>query len=147
MRTRCVLLILACAISRAAPVQESSGEEAAVTIRALEHAWFAAQSHNDNRALNQIFDNALVYIEYGRILSKSEYLAKVRTEDSHRQQVVMEPMTIRVFGTTAIAAGTYRERSIKNGKPLVRRWRFVDTWIYKQGAWKLVAAGSAPIMR
>ena len=147
MKTASLLLILVCAVSRPAPAQESSGGGTGVTIRALETAWVAAQSRNDNRALNLIFDNSLVYIEYGRLLSKSEYLARVRTEDPHPQQVVMEPMMVRAFGTTAIAVGTYSERGMKNGKPFVRRWRFVDTWIYKEGAWKLVAAGAAPIVR
>jgi ketosteroid isomerase-like protein len=140
-------LILVCAISWSAPAQEPTEVGTGVTIRALERAWVAAQSRNDNHALNQIFDNSLVYVEYGRLLSKSEYLARVRTEDSHPQQIAMEPMMVRAFGTTAIAVGTYKERGMKNGKPFVRRWRFVDTWVYKKGAWVLVAAGAAPIAR
>jgi len=88
-----------------------------------------------------------VYIEYGRLLSRSEYLARVRTEAPHPEQVSMDPMMVRGFGTTAIAVGTYKERVLKNGKPFVRRWRFIDTWVYKKGSWVLVAAGAAPITR
>jgi len=147
VKTTTLLLILVCAISWSAQAQEAAEGGTGKTIRALEHAWVAAQSRNDNRALNQIFDNSLVYVEYGRLLSKSEYLARVRTENPLPQQVVMEPMMVRAFGTTAIAVGTYTERGMKNGKPFARHWRFVDTWVYKDGAWKLVAAGAAPIMR
>jgi len=149
LKTTGLVLTLVCALSWSAPAQEEAAAESgtAVTIRALERAWVYAQSRNDNRALNQIFDNSLVYIEYGRLLSKSEYLARVRTEDPHPEQIAMEPMMVHGFGTTAIAVGTYKEKGMKNGRPFVRHWRFVDTWIYKEGAWKLVAAGAAPIMR
>jgi hypothetical protein len=147
LKTTSLLLILAFAMSWFAPAQQAAEGGMGKTIRALEQEWVTAQSRNDNRALNQIFDNSLVYVEYGRLLSKSEYLARVRTEDPHPEQIVMEPMMVRGFGTTAIAVGTYTERGMKNGKPFIRRWRFVDTWIYKEGTWKLVAAGAAPIVR
>jgi len=142
-----LLFILVCAISWCAPAQEAGEGGKGATIRALERAWLYAQSRNDNRALNQIFDNSLVYVEYGRLLSKSEYLARVRTEAPHPEQVSMDPMMVRGFGTTAIAVGTYKERGLKNGKPFVKRWRFIDTWVYKKGSWVLVAAGAAPITR
>jgi len=142
-----LLFILVCAISWCAPAQEAAEGGKGATIRALERAWLYAQSRNDNRALNQIFDNSLVYVEYGRLLSKSEYLARVRTEAPHPEQVSMDPMMVRGFGTTAIAVGTYKERGLKNGKPFVKRWRFIDTWVYKKGSWVLVAAGAAPITR
>ena len=142
-----MLFILVCAISWCAPAQEAGEGGKGATIRALERAWLYAQSRNDNRALNQIFDNSLVYVEYGRLLSKSEYLARVRTEAPHPEQVSMDPMMVRGFGTTAIAVGTYKERGLKNGKPFVRRWRFIDTWVYKKGSWVLVAAGATPITR
>ena len=101
MKTTNLLLVMVCAISWSAPAQEADEGGKGTIIRALERAWLYAQSHNDNHALNQIFDNSLVYIEYGRLLSKSEYLARVRTEDPHLEQITMEPMIVRASGTTA----------------------------------------------
>jgi Domain of unknown function (DUF4440) len=147
MKTTGWLLVLVCAISCSTPAQDVGEGGKGATIRALERAWLYAQGHNDNHALNQIFDNSLVYIEYGRLVSKAEYLARIRTEVPHPEQIEMEPMIVRAFGTTAVAVGTYKERGMKNGKPFVRRWRFVDTWVYKKGAWVLVAAGASPITR
>jgi len=57
----------------------------------------------------------------------------------------MEPMTVRTFGSTAIVVGTYSERDVQNRKPRLRRWRFIDTWVYEKGGWKLVAAAAAPL--
>jgi len=104
-----------------------------------------AQSHNDNRALDLIFDDSLVYVEYGKLVAKGDYLSKIKWTNPQVDQIAMEPMTVHTFGTTAIVVGTYRQRDATGGKPRLRRWRFLDTWVYKKGGWVLVAAGAAPL--
>jgi hypothetical protein len=141
VRPMAFLLIVLCASSVFA--QENQGVEAA--IRALEHEWVEGQSHNDNHLLDLIFDNSLMYVEYGRLVTKSEYLLRIKDAGPQINQIVMEPMIVRTFGTTAIAIGTYRERDVQGGKPQLRRWRFVDTWVYKAHGWVLVAAAAAPV--
>jgi Domain of unknown function (DUF4440) len=141
------LLIFACALSLQVWAQEGNEGGAATTIRALEKKWSDAQSRNDNRSLDLIFDNALVYVEYGQLVSKGEYLARIKQATSPLDQIVPEPMTVRTFGTTAIVVGTYREISVKDGKTLLRQWRFIDTWVNKKGSWVLVAAGAASVSK
>jgi hypothetical protein len=122
---------------------QQSNEGTATAIRALEHEWADGQSHNDNRVLDLIFDNALVYVEYGRLVSKGDYLARIKREDASLSQIVLESVTVRTFGNTAIAVGAYRERQMKPGRSTVMHWRFVDTWVYKKNAWVLVAAAAS----
>jgi len=117
-------------ISRA----RSGRGDATATIRTLEHEWVEGQSSNDNRALDLIFDNALVYVEYGKLITKGEYLSRVRAVEPNPSQIVMEGITVRTFGDTAIAVGTYHEKSGSGSKAHLNRWRFVDTWVYKQDA-------------
>jgi Domain of unknown function (DUF4440) len=147
MRTIGLLLVLACATSLSVSTQEAANGDTATAIRALEYEWVEAQSRNDNRALDLIFDNALVYIEYGRLMTKGDYLLSVRSAKPQLQQIVMEAMTVRTFGSTAIVVGTYRETGVKDGKSLLKRWRFVDTWVNKRGSWMLVAAAAAPLSK
>ncbi len=147
MKTTGLLFILVCAMSLSVPAQTAPEDDDAQTIRSLEHAWFEAQSHNDNRALDLIFDNALVYMEYGRLISKGDYLLRVRSAKPQLEQIVMEAMTVHTFGSTAIVVGSYRETGVKDGKSLLQRWRFVDTWVYEKGRWMLVAAGAAPLSK
>jgi hypothetical protein len=127
--------------------QANDSDNTAAEIRGLERAWSEGEARNDNRALDLIFDNALVYIEYGKVVTKGEYLSRIRTEIPHQQQIVMEGITVRAFGTTAIVVGVYREKDVKDGKVSISRWRFIDTWVKKQGSWLLVAAGSAPLAK
>jgi hypothetical protein len=79
------------------------------------------------------------------VLTKTEYLARVRSDSSQLQQIVTESMNVQMFGTTAIVLGTYRARGVENGKPYLRRRRFIDTWILVDGQWVCVAAEATTI--
>jgi len=148
MRTAGILFILVCAASLFASSQVESGGNASAEIRALELEWSEGQARNDNRALDLIFDNGLVYVEYGKLITKGEYLLRVRrSTPSLQPSIFFEAMTVRTVGDTAIVVGTYREASLKGGRTMVQRWRFVDTWVYKNGHWMLVAAAAAPMAR
>jgi hypothetical protein len=144
VRTAGLFLILACAQSLTVLAQTPLEDNPASAIRALEHAWVVGQSSNNNQALNLVFDNALVYVEYGKLVTKGEYLSRVRTVKPHASQIVMEVLTVHMFGGTAIVVGTYRDKKINAGKTSLGRWRFLDTWVYKKGRWMLVAAAASP---
>ncbi|MGA8763241.1 MAG: nuclear transport factor 2 family protein [Candidatus Sulfotelmatobacter sp.] len=147
MRAIGLLFIVVCAKSLSVSAQGVVDEDnPALAIRALEHEWVEGQSRNDNRALDLIFDNALVYIEYGKLMTKGQYLSRVRSAGPYLpQQIVNEAMTVRAFGSTVIVVGTYREKGVQDRKTLLRHWRFIDTWVKKRGKWMLVAAASSPL--
>jgi hypothetical protein len=146
---RCVglLLILIGATSTVVLAQQASEDNGAPIIRDLEHEWLEAQAHNDNHTLDLIFDNALVYIEEGKLMTKGEYLSRIRTASPNPQSIVMEPITVHNFGSTAIVVGTFRGKSVNSDNSSVRRWRFIDTWVNKQGHWVLVAAAASPLSK
>src|SRR5438445_140896 len=62
-----------------------------------------------------------------------------------RDQVAPESLTVRVFGNTAIAIGVIAVKGTKGGKSVVRRERFIDTWINKNGSWICIATNATPI--
>lgn len=147
MRTIGLLLVLLCATSLSDSAQEAGNSDPAAAVRALEAEWVRAQSHNDNHALDLIFDNALVYIEYGKLVTKGDYLLRVRSAKPQLAQIVPEGMTVRTMENTAIVVGAYRETDVKDGKSSFQRWRFVDTWVKKNGSWMLVAAAAVPVSK
>ncbi|MBZ5688500.1 MAG: nuclear transport factor 2 family protein [Acidobacteriia bacterium] len=144
MRVVRAIILLGCSPVLLLRAQQTDSA-ASGAIRALEHEWVEAQSHNDNRALALILDSAVVYVEYGRLVTKADYLLRIKHQDPSTDEIVMEPITLRVFGNTAIVTGSYRETQHKAGMHTVTRWRFVDTWAYKNHSWVLIAAGSAPV--
>jgi Domain of unknown function (DUF4440) len=140
----CVLCWVTCL--NAFPQQEPDSNTATV-LRKLEHDWVEGQSRNDNNALDLMFDNALVYIEYGRLVTKGEYLSRIKAAHAGPAGIVMEAMTVRTFGATATVVGTYRDKGLNNGKAPPKRWRFIDTWVNRQGRWMLVSAAAAPLSK
>lgn len=144
MKTAGILLVLLWATSLPAPSQAIVEDGSAFAICALERKWVEGRASNDNRELDLIFDNALVYVEYGRLVTKGEYLSRVKTPQPKLPEVAMEVMTVHTFGGTAIVVGTYQEKVMTGNTLHVHRWRFLDTWVYKNGRWMLVAAGSSP---
>ena len=139
------LALIAVSILWVAAWAQESDPGTAAAIRALEKQWTVGQARNDNRALDMIFDNALVYVEYGRLVSKGEYLSRIKDQTANLDQISMEPMSVRSFGDTAIVVGTYTESQVIRGKRTMQQWRFVDTWVYKKKGWVLVAAAAAPV--
>jgi hypothetical protein len=113
-------------------------------ILALEHAWNQAEAFKDLKALDALFDNGLIYVDSdGTLMNKAAFLAHVKL--AHLQQVVTQSMAVQVFGETAIVTGIYQANEFANGKPVVRRGRFVDAWVFKGSTWMCVAAQSTPV--
>jgi ketosteroid isomerase-like protein len=102
----------------------------------------------DHRALNRILDDRIVLInDDGTVQTKAEFLASVKKTTGQEQQVAPESMSVHVFGNTAISTGLFRAKGVEAGKPYIRRERFVDTWIYRNGTWVCVATNATPVLR
>ena len=116
-------------------------------ILALENAWNQAEEHKDIKALESLLDSTLVYIDYdGSMMDKAQFIASIKMPSLHPEQIVNESMTAHVYGDSAVVTGLYREKGEKNGKPYLRRGRFTDTWVYRDGTWVCVASQSTLIM-
>ena len=67
---------------------------------------------------------------------------------SQDQQVAPESITVHLHGPQlAIATGVFEAKGGEAGKRYVRRERFVDTWVYKNGKWVCVATNAIPVLR
>jgi ketosteroid isomerase-like protein len=140
------VMIVACSGLWFAAAQDADVAGARSNIIALEHAWDQAQERGDFKALAAIFDNALIFVDYdGKVLTKAQYLERVKSNNTHMQQIVAEQMNVQMFGQTAIVVGTYRVKGVENGSPYLRRGRFTDTWVLMGGHWICVAASTTPI--
>lgn len=116
-------------------------------ILALENAWNQAEEHKDIKALDELLDASLVYVDYdGSMMDKAQFIASIKAPALHPEQIVNESMTAHVYGENAVVTGVYREKGEKNGKPYSRRGRFTDTWVYLKGTWVCVASQSTLIL-
>lgn len=141
---RTFLFVLLCTTLLSA---QDSSEAVRTKIIALEKAWNQAYKMADIRALNALLDDQIILInDDGSTQSKDEWLKTVKVSNSQEQQVSPESLSVRVYGDTAIATGVFRAKGTEGGKAYIRRERFVDTWINKNGNWVCVATNAVPIV-
>jgi ketosteroid isomerase-like protein len=147
LRTILLLLALICAAPVFASAQQSVDENSVrIKILALKQSWNSAEQSKDTRAMDTIFDNSLVYVDYdGQLMTKAEFLAEINATDFHPEQLVTESMSVAIVGNVALASGIYHAKGIAAGKTYVHRGRFIDTWVHKDSSWLCIASVSGPI--
>jgi ketosteroid isomerase-like protein len=150
MKSAGPLMVFLFAMTLSALAQDTSDAATKSKIAALEGAWNQAYKSGDTKALDALLDNAIVLVnDDGSVQTKKEFLESVKPPGSptgsQEQQVAPESMSVRVFGNTAIATGIFRAKGMEGKKSYVRRERFIDTWIYKDGHWVCVATDATPI--
>jgi ketosteroid isomerase-like protein len=147
MKIVLIILSMFCASSVLVSAQQADDAGTITKVLALENAWNQAEEKKDTKALGALFDNSLVYITYqGTLQTKAEFLAQMRTSLSQPQQELTGSVTAHVLGSVVIVTGLYVAKGTENGKPYVRRGRFVDTWAPKDGGWRCVASQSTPLL-
>ena len=138
----CVLVLI---LTMPAGTQDAGSSESKIV--ALEKAWNQAYKFRDKKALGAILDDSMILVnDDGSLLSQNVFLASVATaRPSDEQQAETESIFVRLFGNTAIATGIFRAIGVEHGKPRLKRNRFIDTWVSKNGSWVCVAAVAIPI--
>jgi hypothetical protein len=139
----CLTLLSALAVSAFA--QDNLSVESKIV--AIEKAWNQAYKLRDKKALGEILHDSMVLVnDDGSLQSKSVFLASVdAAKPFDQQQAEPESISVQVFGNVAIATGVFREKGVVNGKAYLRRNRFVDTWVSRNGSWVCVAASATPV--
>jgi ketosteroid isomerase-like protein len=145
---RVVVPLAVCLFSLWATPQDRTGRDAESRLLAVENVWNQAEAKGDTKALSMIFDDDLIYVdENGQLLTKSEFLAKAKSQSAYPQLLTTQAMSAQVYGDTAVVTGTYRIEQTKGKKRVQREGRFTDTWVRTHGTWVCVAAQSTPILR
>jgi ketosteroid isomerase-like protein len=146
MQQKILALAMACLLSLLARAQGEAERDAGSKVLALESVWNQAEETGDVRALELIFDDAMIYVdEGGSLLTKTQFLAHAKDASGHPQSLVTLTMSVHVYRDTAVVVGSYRAKGVERGKPYQRDGRFIDTWALKKGKWVCVAAQATPI--
>jgi len=144
MRMLSLVLALLLIVPSTATLTTAQGTEQAdkqSKVIAMENAWNLAEEHKDVKALAMLLDNSLVYVDYdGTMMSKTDFLELVKSPAFNPEEEANEWMEARLYGDTAVVTGIYRIKGTEKGKSFIRRGRFTDTWISRDGRWVCVAS-------
>lgn len=125
-----------------AAAQTSSQSAEGARVLALDNSWNRALETNDTKALDLLLSDSFVSIDIdGSMQTKGEFLASLKAPGYEAPaQAVTEQSKVDVYGDAAIVIGVYRTQSMRKGKSVIRRERFLDTWVNVNHTWKCVAS-------
>lgn len=132
------LLILS---GKAGAAQNHSDQEA---VKQVELASSVAYSRNDAKALSRTL--AADFIGHwadGSTTTKREEVEMLRKGGETYEANRIEGLSVRVFGSTAIATGRTVETSLIAGKNATGVYNFTDVLMRRNGRWQVVASQSA----
>jgi ketosteroid isomerase-like protein len=113
------------------------------TLTQMEHDWGSAEIKKDYAAVDKILADDWVGIDYdGKIVAKAQAMADLKSETSTLTSEELGPMTVRVFGNTAVVTGSDTEKSTDRGKDSSGKYVWTDVFVMRNGHWQVVASQS-----
>jgi ketosteroid isomerase-like protein len=120
--------------------QGGSGDER--EIHAMEARWNEARARADVATLDRILvDDWTVTHANGTTDTKARYLADLRSGARKFAGGIAESdVTVRMYGDTAVAAGSSQSTVTLNGQPQGGALHFTRVYVKRNGVWKMIVS-------
>jgi len=119
---------------------QAKGAEEKQAIVKLEDDWVKGVIARDTALFNRLLGPAFVYTEDGQLYPRAQVLKDLATTTDTVTSGRNEDLVVRLHGNTAIATGWLVLIGRSGGKPFERHYRYTDTWLKRNGAWRIIAA-------
>ena len=113
---------------------------------ALEDGWARGVVRRDTAMFRRLLDPRFVYTEDAVVMGKEELIRAIRDGD-RVASASNSDMLVHEHGGTAVVTGILRMQGTAQSGPFDRRYRFTDTWIRRNGSWRMIAAQDYLIAR
>ena len=140
MRRLGILIVVTAAVAVTAAfdfAQNPSATQKAVF--GLEEEWTRALVRRDTTAFKRLTTPGFVYTEDNVMMSQRQLINAVATGDT----IVFaanEGMRLHDYTPVAVVTGVLIVSGRNKGKRYTNRYRFTDTWLYRNGKWQAIAA-------
>lgn len=147
MPTHCLLTaLLAAALGLGLPAAALPAAAAhtglavdAAVLKAQAEAWDDAIVHKRRAAIEANMAPEFLHIgEDGALSGRAAFLDSILSDHLTIAPYAMEELQVRVFGDAALLTGTTRMHGSWRGKPFSSHYRFTDTYIRRDGVWRVV---------
>jgi hypothetical protein len=108
-------------------------------VFALEDDWTRALIKVDTAAFKRITDPAFVYTEDNVVMNQRELIQAIVTGDKVDAST-NEGMQLHDHFPVAIVTGVLVTKGRTKKGSFTNRYRFTDTWLYRDGKWRAIAA-------
>ena len=110
------------------------------TLFALEEDWTRALVRRDGDTFDRLLAPQFVYTENDQVMTKAELIRAVVAGSDTVESAGNEDMRAYVHGNTAVVTGWLVMRGRGASGAFNRRFRYTDTWLHRDGRWRVIAA-------
>lgn len=75
----------------------------------------------------------------GAVIGRDEFVEDLLDPTLRIDPYVVEDFSVRVYGDTALLTGRIRMTGVAEGKPFASHFRYIDVYVKRDGAWKVVS--------
>ena len=140
------LLVLTLALAmpafiRTAEAASSAADKAAITK--MEQEWPEAFVKKDTAKMLGLGTPDCCFVDSsGQLITLKSFVADVKSGAYTVQSMHIDDLKVRVYGDSAVVFGLETEKSRYKGKDASGQYRFVDTWLKRNGQWLCASSGN-----
>lgn len=135
----CATLVLA-APCFAAPANETKADDAKALID-IENKLSDAYKNGDVEYIKKIVDETYTLTNsHAKVSVRADDIEEVTKGDPHYDVFSTHDMKPRVYGDAAVVLGIVSLKGTAGGQPFDADMRFTDTFVRRDGQWRMVAA-------
>jgi ketosteroid isomerase-like protein len=116
------------------------------TVLNLEQRWEDALTKSDTGALDELYDDTLVYTHSsGKVDTKSSYISAIKSGATRYESMKRDDIKITVYDGTAVVTCHWEVHILARGNKVDLNARYLHVYVKQKDAWKLVAHESTRI--
>jgi ketosteroid isomerase-like protein len=129
---------LVCFLVLAIAQSSANASETERILTRLENDWAHALVRRDTATFRRLIAPGFVYTEDATVMNKEELIRSIMADrvTSARN----EEMKVHAYGDTAVVTGILRVRGSGKDGAFDRRYRFTDTWLFRNNQWRVIGA-------
>ena len=123
------------------PRQDETGNATLVAeLTAQADAWDKAIVRKDRAAIDANMADDFRQIDgAGNVATKASFVDELVSPDLQIDPYEVEDFDVRVYGDVALLSGRTRMTGKFQGKPFTSHYRYIDVYVRRGGAWKIVS--------
>jgi ketosteroid isomerase-like protein len=135
-----VLMVLLILPTVACSTPSTGGDATVRLLTAQADAWDKAIVAKDAAAVAANVAPDFAQIESGgAVIGRDEFIKDLLDPTLRIDPYKVEDFGVRVYRDTALLTGRIRMTGASEGKPFVSHFRYIDVYVKRDGAWKVVS--------
>ena len=124
----------------------SSRAAAVAQLTAQADAWDKAIVRKDRAAIEANMADDFRQIDgAGNVETKQSFVDDLVSPDLRIDPYAVEDFDVRLYGDVALLSGRTRMTGAYQGKPFTSHYRYIDIYVRRDSAWKIVSVQISPI--